>query len=107
MLGSEADVDVVGQAKDGVEVVEMAKELRPDVVIMDLQMPRQSGVIATREISNQHPEIKIVVLTTFDSDNMVKDAMDAGARAYLLKDSSEDQILAAVREVHQNSGDGA
>jgi len=102
MLGSEEDIEVVGLAKDGVEVVEMASELRPDVIIMDLQMPRQTGVEASREIIRaEDSDIKIVVLTTFDTDDMVLDAIHAGAHAYLLKDSTEKDVLSTVRAVNR------
>lgn len=101
MLGAEKDVEVVGQAKDGVEAVEMAKELHPDVVIMDLQMPNLSGIDATRAITKMDADIKIVVLTTFASDNLVFDAMRVGARAYLLKDTDEQKVLTTVRAVHR------
>ena len=100
MLGSEDDIEVVGLAKDGVEVVEMAGELDPDVIIMDLQMPRQTGVEASREIIRNNADVRIVVLTTFDTDNMVLDAMHAGAHAYLLKDSTEKDVLTTVRAVN-------
>ena len=103
MLGTEADVEVVGLANDGVEAVDMAKELRPDVIIMDLKMPRLTGVEATRAITLADADIKIVVLTTFVSDEMVFDAMRAGAQAYLLKDTDEQKVLKTVRAVH--SGD--
>ena len=102
MLGSEEDIEVVGLAKDGVEVVEMASELRPDVIIMDLQMPRRTGVEASREIIRaEDSDIKIVVLTTFDTDDMVLDAIQAGAHAYLLKDSTEQDVLSTVRAVNR------
>ena len=101
MLGSEADIDVVGLARDGVEVVEMANDLSPDVIIMDLQMPRQTGVEASREIMRDNTDIKIVVLTTFDTDDMVLDAIQAGAHAYLLKDSTEQDVLSTVRAVNR------
>ncbi len=100
MLGSEEDIEVVGLASDGIEAVEKASELCPDVIIMDLQMPRRSGVEACRDILFANPDIRIVVLTTFDTDNMVFDAMQAGAEAYLLKDSTEKDVLATVRSVY-------
>ena len=101
ILGSEEDINVVGLAKDGIEAVEMANEFQPDVIIMDLQMPRQTGVEATREIMGNRPNTKIVVLTTFDTDNLVLDAIHAGAHAYLLKDSTEEDILTTVRALYR------
>ena len=101
MLAAESDMEVVGQACDGVEAVEMAERLRPDVVLMDLHMPRKSGVAATREIMRSLPHSHVLVLTTLDADEMVFEAVRAGAHAYLLKDASEDEVLETVRAVHR------
>ena len=101
MLDAEADMQVVGQAADGAEAVELAQRLKPDVVLMDLHMPRKSGVLATREITAALPHTRIMVLTTFDRDELVFDAVRAGAQAYLLKDASEDEVLETVRAVHR------
>jgi DNA-binding NarL/FixJ family response regulator len=81
--------------------VQMAQRLRPDVVLMDLHMPRKSGVLATREITGTLPRTRVMVLTTFDSDELVFNAVRAGAQAYLLKDASEDEVLETVRAVHR------
>jgi len=101
LLDTQADIEVVGQAADGDEVVQMAQRLRPDVVLMDLHMPRKSGVLATREITGTLPRTRVMVLTTFDSDELVFNAVRAGAQAYLLKDASEDEVLETVRAVHR------
>jgi DNA-binding NarL/FixJ family response regulator len=101
MLASETDMDVVGQAVDGVEAVAMAERLRPDVVLMDLHMPRKGGVAATREITLALPQTRVLVLTTLDTEEMVFEAVRAGAQAYLLKDASESEVLEAVRAVHR------
>ncbi len=101
MLASEPGVEVVGQAADGLEAIEQALALKPDVVVMDLQMPRASGVVATREITTQLPDTKVVVLTTYDDDELVFQAIRAGAQAYLLKDAAEDEVLDTVRSVHR------
>jgi DNA-binding NarL/FixJ family response regulator len=101
MLAAEPDMDVVGQAADGVEAIEMAKHLHPDVVLMDLHMPRKGGVAATREITLSLPHTHVLVLTTLDTEEMVFEAVRAGAQAYLLKDASEDEVLEAVRAVHR------
>lgn len=100
-LGVEPDIEVVGQAVDGVDAIEQALALRPDVVVMDLQMPRASGVVATREIAAQLPAVGIVVLTTFDDDERVFEAIRAGAHAYLLKDAAEDEVLETIRAVQR------
>lgn len=101
ILGAEPDIDVVGQAADGHEAVELARTLRPDVVLMDLKMPRRSGVAATRTITAESPAIQVVVLTTFDTDDMVFEAIRAGAHAYLLKDATEAEVLETIRGVYR------
>ena len=89
MLAAEAGIEVVGQAADGLDAIEQALASRPDVVVMDLQMPRASGVTATREITARLPATRVVVLTTYDHDELVFEAIRAGAHAYLLKDAPE------------------
>lgn len=101
LLDAAPDIEVVGQAADGVEAVALARQLLPDVVLMDLHMPRKGGVLATREIAAALPRTRVMVLTTFDRDEMVFDAVRAGAQAYLLKDASEDEVLDTVRAVHR------
>ena len=101
MLSVEPDIEVVGQAADGVEAVEMAQRLRPDVVLMDLHMPRKGGVAATREITLALPDTHVLVLTTLDAEETVFEAVRAGAQAYLLKDASEEEVLETVRAVHR------
>lgn len=101
MLGAEPGIEIAAEAGDGVEAVEASLRARPDVVIMDLQMPRASGVVATREITAQLPATRIVVLTTYDHDELVFEAIRAGAHAYLLKDASEADVLDTVRAVHR------
>ena len=101
MLSVEPDIEVVGQAADGVEAVALAGHLKPDVVLMDLHMPRMGGVAATREITRANPQIHVMVLTTFDADEMVFEAIRAGAHAYLLKDASEADVLDTIRAVHR------
>lgn len=101
MLATEPDIAVVGQAADGIEAVEQALATRPDVVVMDLQLPRASGVVATRALARQLPTARVVVLTTFDDDELVFEAIRGGAHAYLLKDASEAEVLDTIRAVHR------
>lgn len=101
MLDAESDIEIVATAADGQQAIEMALEAKPDVIVMDLQMPGTNGVDATREITSQKPDIRIVVLTTFDHDGLVFDAIRAGAQAYLLKDATETEVLATIKAVHQ------
>jgi DNA-binding NarL/FixJ family response regulator len=101
MLDVEPDIDVVGQAENGAEAVALSKRLQPDVILMDLHMPVMGGVQATREITQAQPRVRIMVLTTFDADELVFDAIRAGAHAYLLKDATEGEVLDTIRAVHR------
>ncbi|MBS0294056.1 MAG: response regulator transcription factor [Proteobacteria bacterium] len=101
MLGAEPGITVVGQAGDGQEALDLALALAPDVVLMDLQMPRLGGVAAIRRLTAQLPQTHVVVLTTFDDDELVFEAIQAGAHAYLLKDAAEEDVLETVRAVHR------
>jgi DNA-binding NarL/FixJ family response regulator len=94
-------MEVVGEAGDGVEAIEQAKRLRPDVVLMDLHMPRRGGVGATREITATLPRTRVLVLTTLEAEQSVFDAVRAGAMAYLLKDATEAEVVETVRAVHR------
>ncbi len=95
-------MDVVGEATDGREAVELAARLRPDVALVDLRMPRMDGVEALEAIRDRVPEVRTVVLTTFSGDEDVYRAFRAGAKAYLLKDASREELLACIRAVHEN-----
>jgi DNA-binding NarL/FixJ family response regulator len=99
LLGLLPDIEVVGTAADGEEALALAGELRPDVVLMDLRMPRVDGVEATRRLRASHPEIKVVVLTTYADDRSVIDALRAGALGYLTKDAGADEIRQALQRV--------
>ncbi|MCC7101187.1 MAG: response regulator transcription factor [Rubrivivax sp.] len=101
MLGAEPDIEVVGQAADGRQALALAEATRPDVVVMDLQMPVLGGVAATRLLAECLPRTRVVVLTTFDDDERVFEAVQAGAHAYLLKDADEREVLETVRAVHR------
>ena len=99
LLGLLPDVEVVGTAADGEEALALAEELRPEVILMDLRMPRVDGVEATRRLRASHPEIKVVVLTTYADDRSVLDALRAGALGYLTKDAGADEIREALLRV--------
>ena len=97
ILRHQPGIEVAGFAADGQEALEQVAQHRPDVVLMDLKMPRMNGIQATRQITKQFPAVKVVVLTTYDGDEWVFDAIRAGACGYLLKDSDGEEIVAAVR----------
>lgn len=101
MLSMEPDMEVVGEAADGVEAIDQARRVRPDVVLMDLHMPRKGGVGATREITATLPQTRVLVLTTLEAEQSVFDAVRAGAMAYLLKDATEREVVDTVRAVHR------
>ncbi|MEI7772100.1 MAG: response regulator transcription factor [Chloroflexales bacterium] len=97
LLRLERDMVVVGQAQDGAEAVELTAQHQPDLVLMDLKMPGMNGIEATRQIRARWPQIKVLVLTTYDDDAWVFDAIRAGAAGYLLKDTPRAEVIAAVR----------
>ncbi len=99
LLGLLPGLEVVGAAADGEEAVRLVAEKAPDVVLMDLRMPRCDGVEATRRIRRDHPDTQVVVLTTFADDNSLFPALRAGARGYLTKDAGSEQILKAIEDV--------
>ena len=99
MLGGQVDLEVVGEAGDGRAGVQGAAELRPDVVLMDIRMPRLNGLDATRELLAGHEPPRVIVLTTFDADEYVVEAMAAGADGFLLKDTPPPQVVDAIRKV--------
>jgi DNA-binding NarL/FixJ family response regulator len=98
ILETDADIEVIGSAADGVEAVEAVATLKPDLVLMDLKMPGLSGAEATRIIRERFPQVQVLVLTTMDGDSWVFDAIRGGAHGYLLKDTPRQQLIAAVKE---------
>jgi len=97
LLKLEKDIEVVGQAQDGAEAVAMVEKAQPDLVLMDLKMPGLNGIEATRQIRANYPQVKVLVLTTYDDDEWVFDAIRAGASGYLLKDTPREEVIKAVR----------
>ncbi len=99
MLALEPDFEIVAQAADGIEAVQAARRYLPDVVLLDIQMPRLNGIAATRQIVRDCPEAQVIILTTYDTDDLIFDSICAGAQAYLLKDAEESEILDTIRAV--------
>jgi DNA-binding NarL/FixJ family response regulator len=99
LLETDQRVRVVGQAVDGLDVVKKVASLKPDVVLMDLKMPNLDGIEATRRIMAEHPQVKVLILTTFDTDSYVLQALRAGASGYVLKDSQVDAIVSSILAV--------
>jgi NarL family two-component system response regulator LiaR len=101
LLSTEPDIEVVGETDDGLETVAQAKTLHPDVILMDLVMPKMDGIEATRQITAEQPDVRILVLTSFAADDKVFPAIKAGALGYILKDSGPAELVQAIHQVHQ------
>lgn len=99
LLGKETDFEVVGQAEDGIQAVQMAEELQPNVVLMDISMPHLNGIEATRRIKQKSPDIKVLVLTMYSDERYISQVLRAGASGYLLKDASKEELLSAIHSV--------
>ncbi len=99
LLATKRDIQVVGEARDGAEAVTQAQTLNPDVILMDLMMPKMNGIQATREITTGQPEARVLVLTSFAADEQVFPAIKAGALGYLLKDLGPQELVQAIRQV--------
>jgi DNA-binding NarL/FixJ family response regulator len=100
-LASEPDLEVVGEAADGISAVELAKELKPDLVVMDVVLPRLNGIDATRQINQDLPQTAIIGLSIYPSRGYAARMLDAGARAYVLKNSGPEDLLRAIRAVRK------
>jgi len=99
LLSVKPGIEVIGQAADGVEAVELARSLEPDIVLLDLLMPNKDGIEATREIKAEDPDARILIITSFSEDENVYQAIKAGALGYLLKDSSPQELMQAIHDV--------
>lgn len=100
LLSLENDFEVIGQAENGQDAIRLTEQLKPDVVLMDVQMPICNGVEATRKISQDFPWVKILVLTTFDDDDYIWDSLQAGALGYLLKRTPAEQMVISIRSIY-------
>jgi len=101
ILEESEDIEVVGEASDGLTAIQQFQHTKPDVILMDLIMPNMDGVEAIRRITNQQPEVRILVITTYSGDDMVFPAIKAGADGYLLKDTGAGQLVEAIHQVHR------
>lgn len=102
LLGTSKSIEIVGEAFDGEDTVRKAQKLKPDVVVMDLVMPRKDGIVATAELHEKLPEAKVLILTTFSSSENIAKALKAGATGAVLKSSSNDELIGAVQKVAKN-----
>ncbi len=100
VLSSSEELEIVGIAANGFEAVELAAKMRPDVILMDIRMPGMNGVIATKEIKEKFPEMKVIVLTTFDDSDYILGAINNGASGYLLKDTSAAALINAIKNAY-------
>ena len=101
MLSGQPDFEVLGEASNGAEAVDLTKRLNPNVVLMDLRMPEMDGVTAIGKIKARHPDVQILVLTTYDSDSDILPAIESGATGYLLKDAPREELFQAIRAAAQ------
>lgn len=99
LISTESDMEVVAEAADGAQVVDLFGKCKPDLVLMDLRMPVKDGIQATTEIRSQHPDARVLVLTTFDGDTDIHKALQAGAQGYVLKNSTGEKLIPAMRAV--------
>lgn len=101
LLNLETDFEVVGEAENGQQALTRVETLQPHIVLMDLRMPIMDGIAATAHISQHFPEIKTIVLTTFDADDLVVESLRVGAQGYLLKDTPSEEVASVIRSVHK------
>lgn len=104
LLSSKSELQIVGLMKDGNEVLEKIDTLMPDVILMDIRMPRMDGVVCTKLVKEKYPQIKVIILTTFDDDEYIFDALKYGASGYLLKGISLDELVNGINSVVQGGG---
>lgn len=101
LLDDEPDMEVVGEAEDGMQAIKLANQLEPDVVIMDIAMPLLNGLEATRQIRRNHPQTKVLILTMHENEEYIRQVLASGAMGYILKDAAARELLDAIRAVHR------
>ncbi len=101
LLVDQADIEVIGEAEDGLSTVKMVGKLKPDVVIMDIAMPLLNGLEATRQIQRDYPQVKVLILTMHENEEYIRQVLAAGALGYVLKDAAAQDLLGAIRAVHR------
>ena len=101
MLKKQSDVELIGEAENGKELIELVEKSNPDVIITDIKMPKMDGVEATKILSGRFPEIGVIALSMFDEDDLVVDMLEAGAKGYLIKNAAKHEILEAIRTVYE------
>lgn len=101
MLKKQPSVELVGEASDGEELIQLVRQLQPDVVVTDIKMPKTDGIQAAKILSKEFPDIGIIALSMFDEENLIIDMLEAGAKGYLLKNAHKDEIVAGVEAVHK------
>ncbi len=102
MLNKIPEFEIIGSASNGIELIELVKEKKPDVILTDISMPELDGIEATRKLVDLYPSIKIIALSMFDEDNMIAEMIDAGAKGYLLKNADKKEIIFAISTVNNN-----
>jgi DNA-binding NarL/FixJ family response regulator len=101
LLSAEPDIEVVGEAADGKQAIDLAEKLSPDIIVMDLVMPGMNGMQAAQQLHDKHPEIKVLILSMYDDDEYIRQILKAGASGYVLKRAASDDLLRAIREVEK------
>ncbi len=101
MLRKQPEIELVGEAENGREAIELSKKLRPDVILMDIMMPVQDGIIATAHLQDHYPEINVIALSMFNEENLVVDMLEAGAKGFLLKNADKKEIVEAIKSVYK------
>jgi len=102
MLRKQTDIKLIGEASNGMELIEITGKLMPDIILTDIKMPKVDGIEATRILSKLHPGINIIALSMFDDDNLIIDILEAGAKGYLLKSAHKNEIIEAIKTVYKN-----